>query len=228
MTMSACYFVQELNPRGGSMGLVGFRSQVVYFCLPGTSEFLMSVLLYSIPGAKSSSVGTWALTKGWKTLRSQHPKHVSCSSAPAWPLQAMRVILQLLSFSSLLCLKPVHHLRVLSLRIHIWAGKNFLNKINQESKCACSVHLLCDHEHIKFSGPRFPNWFRNFSIVWQEGTALNYSMSERLLISIAMEICIGVTYRMVPVNLLFYTSTPRIISKLFSHTTNLGKRGERK
>lgn len=85
------------------------------------------------------------------------------------------------------------------------------------------MHLLCDHEHIKFSGPRFPNWFRNFSIIWQEGTALNYSMSERLLISIAMEICIGVTYRMVPVNLLFYTSTPRIISKLFSHTTNLGK-----
>lgn len=67
-----------------------------------------------------------------------------------------------------------------------------------------------------------------FSIIWQEGTALKYSISERLLIIIAVEICIGVTYRMIPVNLLFYISTPRIISKLFPHTTNLRKRGERK
>lgn len=41
-----------------------------------------------------------------------------------------------------------------------------------------------------------------------------------------MEICIGVTYRMIPINLLFYNSIPSIISKLFSHTTNFRKRGE--
>lgn len=137
---------------------------------------------------------------------------LSCNSCYSPPLLCLNLSISLVF---LVWGFPSEHVR-----------KNFLNKINQESKCACSIHLLCDHEQIKFSEPHFPNWFRNFSVIWQEGNALKYSISDRLLLMIAMEICIGVTYRTIPINLLFYNSTPSIISKLFSHTTNFRKRGE--
>lgn len=146
MTMSACYFVQELNSRGKAwLWLALDHKSSTSVCLGPQNSWWVSFCTAS----QEQRVALWE-PKRWQ--KAERPWGVSILNMAAAverqpaPLQVMRVIRQLLPFSSLLCLKPVHQLSVLSLRIHICAGKNFLKKINQESKCACSIHLLCDHE----------------------------------------------------------------------------------
>lgn len=78
---------------------------------------------------------------------------------------------------------------------------------------------------FKFSEPHFPNGFRSFSRIQWECNSLKCSIRDRLLIMIAMEMCIG-SNMIVHINLLFSTFTPSVISKLFSHTTNLRQKWE--
>lgn len=222
MTMSGCYFVQELNSRGKALIWLTLDHKSTSVCLGPQNSWLVSFYRAS----QVQRVALWE-PKCWQKAESPWGVNILQMSAAVQhepePLQGMHVTLQFLLFSTTALPKLVHQLSVLILRVPICAGKNFLNKINQESKCACSIHLLCDHEQIKFSAPHFPNWFRNFSVIWQEGNALKYSISDRLLLMIAMEICIGVTYRMIPINLLFYNSIPSIIYNYSLIPLTLGK-----
>lgn len=161
MTMSGCYFVQELNSTGKALIWLTLDHKSTSVSLGPQNSWLVSFC----GASQVQRVALWE-PKCWQKAERPWGVNILKMSAAVQhepePLQGMHVILKLLLFSTTALPKLVHQLSVLILRIPIWAGKNFLNKINQESKCACSIHLLCDHEQIKLSEPHFPNWFRIF------------------------------------------------------------------